>query len=71
MSTVSRSRLKSLLGVGALLGIALFSQPPSVGAMAEAPAEACTERNLGGGMVMVDCGSHRWCYQNNVFSGAC
>ena len=101
MFEVSRSRLKSLLVVGALLGIAVFSLPSSVGAT-EAPAvEAsidiclasnlgvvatafcvwesmappeegvCIERNLGGGMIQIDCGTHRWCYQNNVFAGAC
>jgi hypothetical protein len=80
MSTVLRSRLKLLLGVGAILGIVLFSQPPSVGAgvMGEDQgpqpvAGPCGAPEPQGydGVYYVRCGTYCWMYQNNAFAGPC
>lgn len=71
MSTISRSRLKLLLGVGALLGVALFSQPKSASALPPGEGGVCTEAYMGGGVYRVTCGSYSYCYQNNVYSGPC
>jgi hypothetical protein len=75
MSTVSRRRLKSILGVGALLGIVLSSTPPSA---ADGPEPdfgvqpLCKTECPSPDFCIVDCGNgHRYCYQNNVYSGPC
>jgi hypothetical protein len=72
MLRVSYRRLVSLLGVGAVLGVALVSLPPSAEAMPPGDGGGtCYERNMGGGMIHVVCGSYCWAYQNNAFSGSC
>jgi hypothetical protein len=77
MTKVNVRAIRTYLGAGVLAGIALVTQPVTVNALPPEPVaseqleSACTEINLGRGFVMVDCGSHRWCYYNNVFQGSC
>jgi hypothetical protein len=71
MSTALRNRLQKLLGIGALLGMALLFQAPSARAGTEAnPAVGiCSPAEyVGHDVWRVRCGDYVYCYQNNAYA---